>query len=355
MRRTLAALTALGMATATMASPPIVIAHRGASADRPEHTLESYAEAIRQGADFIEPDLVATRDGELVARHENEIGGTTDVADHPEFAARKTSKTIDGEKVTGWFTEDFTLAELGRLRARERIGQLRPANTAYDGRFAIPTLQQIIDLVRAAEKRDGRRIGLYPETKHPSYFAGIALPLEERLVAVLARNGYRRRSDPVFIQSFEVANLRRLRALTDLPLIQLIGDGAPYDQRVAGTGLTYDAMMLPAGLKAIAVYADGIGPNKERVIPRDGDGRLGAATGLVAAAHAVGLRVHPYTFRPENYFLPIDLKRGEDPRARGDGAAEIRAHVAAGVDGFFTDSPATARAALQAPVSSAPR
>lgn len=325
---------------ATSLAQPIVIAHRGASADRPEHTLAAYKLAIEQGADFIEPDLVATKDGELVARHENEIGSTTDVADRPEFADRKRTKAIDGQQVTGWFTEDFTLAELKTLRARERIPQLRPANTAFDGSDTVPTLQEIIDLARSEERRTGRRIGLYPETKHPTYFAALELTLEERLVGVLHQNGYSRRGDAVFIQSFEVGNLKRLRGMTDLPLIQLIGDrGAPYDQKASGTNLTYAAMLTPEGLRAVAGYADGIGPYKDHVIPRQANGKLGAPSTLLQDAHKVGLKVHPWTFRPENYFLPTDMRRGESPAQRGDGAAEIRAFIAAGVDGFFTDAP----------------
>jgi glycerophosphoryl diester phosphodiesterase len=324
-----AVMTALPLAAA-----PIVIAHRGASADRPEHTLAAYRLAIEQGADFIEPDLVPTRDGELVARHENEIGGTTDVAEHPEFADRRTTKTIDGERVTGWFTEDFTLAELKRLRARERLPQLRPANTAHDGRDTIPTLAEIIALARSA----GRTVGIYPETKHPSYFRSIGLPLEERLLAVLAAGGYTKRGDPVFIQSFEVGNLRALRARTDLRLIQLVAAAG----RPADATADYASMLTPEGLRAIAAYADGIGVEKSLVLPRDAAGRSLPASELVAAAHAAGLKVHAWTFRPENYFLPLELRQGEDPRGRGDAEAELRAAAAAGVDGVFSDSVAEA-------------
>ena len=323
---------------------PIVIGHRGASGERPEHTLASYAQAIADGADFVEPDLVATKDGILVARHENEISGTTDVAAHAEFAARRTTKIIDGTDVTGWFTEDFTLAELKTLRARERLPQLRVANTAYDGRFEIPTLAEIIQLVQAAEAERGRRIGIYPETKHPSYFAHIDLPLESRLVRQLKAAGYTRRTDPIFIQSFEVDNLQALRTLTDLPLIQLIDSGAPAD----ASGLTYDAMVTPAGLAAIARYADGIGPSKDRIVPRDAGAKLLAPTTLIADAHAAGLKVHPWTFRSENYFLPADFRRGDLPDAKGDAAAEYRLFFALGVDGVFSDYPAAAVAARAA-------
>lgn len=321
-------------------APPIIIAHRGASAERPEHTLAAYARAIEQGADFIEPDLVATRDHQLVARHENEIGSTTDVASHPEFAARRTSKTIDGETVTGWFTEDFTLAELKTLRARERLPQLRPGNAAYDGQFAIPTLAEVIALAKA-QSRAGRVIGIYPETKHPGYFRRLGVPLEPVLLAELARAGWTDASAPVFIQSFEVDNLLALHRQTGVRLIQLL---APQGR--SADGHDYTAMATPAGLRAIAAYAAGIGPEKSMILPRGPDGRLAAATRLVDDAHAAGLAVHPWTFRPENYFLPAEHRRGDDPRLAGNGVAEIRAFLAAGIDGLFSDSTATAVNAL---------
>ena len=313
----------------------IVIAHRGASAVRPEHTLVSYAEAIRVGADFIEPDLVSTRDHVLVARHENEISGTTDVAEHPEFASRKATKVIDGVTETGWFTEDFTLAELKTLFARERLPQLRPANAAYADQ-RIPTFAEIIALAKAAS----RPVGIYPETKHPSYFRGIGLPLEPPLLAALTTAGWTTAAAPVFIQSFEVDNLKALRTQTKVRLIQLVGDGA------SGDGHDYDAMMTPAGLKAVAAYADGIGPSKDRVIGRDKEARLLLPSALVADAHAAGLAVHPYTFRPENYFLPLDFRSGNDPRTHGDLNAEYRAFLATGIDGLFSDDPASAVAAV---------
>lgn len=282
-----------------------------------------------------------TRDGLLVARHENEISDTTDVAAHPEFAARRSSKVIDGAAFTGWFTEDFTLTELKTLRARERLPELRPGNTAYDGRFEIPSLADIIALAQAESARTGRPIGIYPETKHPSYFAGIGLPLEAALVAQLHTAGYAGRDAPIFIQSFEVDNLRALRGLTDLPLIQLIGDSAPAD----ASGLRYDDMLAPSGLAAIAEYADGIGPAKERIVPRDDDGHLLPPTMLIADAHAAGLLVHPWTFRSENAFLPGDCRTGSDPAAHGDAAAEYRQFFKLGVDGVFSDYPAAAVAA----------
>lgn len=321
-------------ATPSRAARPIVIAHRGASGERPEHTAASYSRAIDAGADFIEPDLVLTKDGVLVARHENEISETTDVAEHPEFAARRTTKTIDGEAKTGWFTEDFTLEELKTLRAKERLALLRPANTAYTDE-RILTFAEILELVRRREAASGRRIGIYPETKHPAYFAAIGLPHDAPLLALLNRYGYRQASDPIFIQSFEVGNLERLHARTGVRLIQLIGDtGGPADR----PGTTYAAMTTPAGLKAIARYATGIGPDKGLVLRWDGDGPH--ATGLVANAHAAGLEVHPYTLRAENYFLPSALREGINPRAHGRLADEIAVMLSAGIDGFFTDFPA---------------
>jgi glycerophosphoryl diester phosphodiesterase len=335
-------LAAMALAMAT--NGPIVIAHRGASGERPEHTLGSYELAIDQGADFIEPDLVSTKDGILVARHENEISETTDVAAHPEFAERKRTKTIDGQSLTGWFTEDFTLAELKTLRARERLPQLRPANTAYHGQWNVPTLDEIIALVKRREQETGRRIGLYPETKHPSHFRALGLPLEERLVATLAKAGYDGADDPVFIQSFEVDNLKRLNAMTEWPLIQLMASVAgPPDQ----PGVTYAAMSTPEGLAEIALYADGVGLEKAMVIPRTANGKLAAPTSIVTDAHAAGLKVHVWTFRRENYFLPAEFKAGDSPVATGHVGAEIKAFLATGIDGLFSDNVAEAVAATR--------
>ncbi len=332
-------------AAAPATRTPIVIAHRGASGERPEHTLASYDRAIEQGADYVEPDLVLTKDGVLVARHENEISETTDVADRPEFADRRTSKTIDGTAMTGWFTEDFTLAELRTLRARERLPQLRPANTAYDGLYQVPTFDEILRLVRARSAETGRTIGVYPETKHPSYFAGIGLPHETPLLAALAAFGYDSADDAIFIQSFEVGNLVALNARTNVRLIQLVADeGGPPDR----AGTSYATMVSAEGLTAIAAYADGVGPAKNMVIARNADGSLGSSTGLVARAHAAGLAVHPWTFRAENYFLPANLRTGADPQERGDIAAEVRAFIAEGVDGVFADHPKAAVDALAA-------
>lgn len=326
----------------------LVIAHRGAPAYRPEHTIAGYTLAIEYGADVIEPDLVATKDGELVARHENEISGTTDVSEHPEFAARKATKTIDGFELTGWFTEDFTLAELRTLRARERIPAIRPDNTRYNGLYTIPTLQEVIDLAKAKTAETGRTIAIYPETKHPSYFQHIGLPLEQRLLDTLAANGYSGPDAPVFIQSFEVANLKAMRAKTDMPLVQLLSapPARPYDFVAAGDPRGYADLITPAGLAEVATYANGIGPDKNMVIPRGSDARLLAPTALVADAHAAGLVVHPYTFRPENTFLPADFRSSADLTARGDAYGEITRYLQAGVDGVFSDDAFVARAAV---------
>jgi glycerophosphoryl diester phosphodiesterase len=318
---------------------PLVIGHRGASGYRPEHTLGSYELAIALGADYIEPDLVSTKDHVLVARHENEIGGTTDVAQHPEFAARRTTKTIDGVSVTGWFTEDFTLAELKTLKARERLPDLRPANTAFDGQYEVPTFQEVVDLAR----REG--VGIYPETKHPTYFDSIGLSLEEPLVTALDANGYRTRSAPVFVQSFETANLRQLSRMTKVKLVQLIdAAGRPYDFTASGDPRTYADLVTPAGLAEIARYADGIGPNKNLIVPRDSSNRLLAPTTLVQDAHRAGLVVHPWTFRRENSFLAQDHRRGNPAHplylaAPGDLPAELRLFYGLGVDGLFSDNP----------------
>ena len=322
----------------------LVIAHRGASGERPEHTLASYTLAIEQGADYIEPDLVLTKDGVLVARHENEISETTNVADKAEFADRKTTKTIDGQKMTGWFTEDFTLAELKTLRTKERLPQLRSANMAYDGQFEVPTFDEILALAKAQSAATGRTIGVYPETKHPSYFTSIGLPHAAPLLAALTQYGHVDKSAPIFIQSFEVENLKALRPKTKLRLIQLMAEtGSPPDR----SDLTYAAMATAMGLKTVATYADGIGPNKAMVIPRTLLGNLGDPTTLVADAHKLGLAVHPWTFRRENYFLPLAQKSGIDPRAVGDLNAEIKAYLATGIDGIFSDNVTEAVAARQ--------
>ncbi len=318
---------------------PLVIAHRGASGYVPEHTLASYALAILQGADYVEPDLVMTRDGELVARHDNELGLTTDVSQHPEFADRKRTQMVDGVELTGWFSEDFTLAELKTLRAIERIPTIRPGNARLDGSLEIPTLQEIIDLVKTMQLSERRRIGLYPETKHPTHFQQLGLAMEKPLVSILHRNGYAGRSAPVYIQSFEVENLKTLSRMTQLRLVQLFSSGQPYDQQVRGSKLTYAQMATAEGLKAISRYAAGVGPEKSYIIPRDANGNLGQPTSFVPDAHAAGLKVHPYTFRAENVFLPTNLRQGDSPAERGDIEADIQAFLDAGIDGLFIDQP----------------
>jgi len=331
-RRTLAATALAAAAAPAFAQPrrPLVIAHRGASGERPEHTLMGYTLAIDEGADFIEPDLCATKDGHLVVRHENEIGGTTDVASRSEFAARKAEKVIDGQKISGWFTEDFTLAELKTLRARERLPQLRPGSARFDGLYAIPTYQEVVDLAKAEGKRVGRTIGTYPEMKHPTYFAGIGLPLEGRLADALKKNGLATRSAPVFVQCFEVEPLKAIGKLVQSRRVMLVGQGAaPVDVK------------SEAGIKAIAAFAEGLGPEWPLVIPTTG-GALGPPTELVKWAHAAGLQVHPWTVRAENIFLPKSLQRGDGPAAHGDVGAVFKAIYAAGVDGLFSDFPGLA-------------
>ncbi len=291
-----ACMAGTGLVQAEKQDGPLVIGHRGASGYRPEHTLASYELAIQLGADFIEPDLVSTGDGILVARHENEISGTTNIATHSEFADRRTTKVIDGASITGWFTEDFTLAELKTLRAVERLPAVRQENTLYNGLFEVPTFQEVIDLVKRLSK-GSRTIGIYPETKHPSYFQSIGLPLEEPLAETLQRNGLSSKNAAVFVQSFEVANLRKLSKLTGARLIQLFGgpSASPFDFVLAGNPKTYGQMATPAGLTEISTYAYGVGPDKNYVIPRDASGNLAQPTSFVADAHAAGLRVHPYT------------------------------------------------------------
>ena len=323
---------------------PIVIGHRGAAGYAPEHTLPSYLIAIEQGADFIEPDLVMTRDGHLIARHDNVLDLTTDVASRPEFADRKTTRVVDGVTVSGsWLSEDFTLAEIRRLRAIERIPEVRPENRRFDDMFSVPTLEEIIELVQAMERARGRRIGIYPETKHPTYFKNAGLPMEERLIGILEKYGYTRKTDPVFIQSFEIGNLKRMSKMTQLPLIQLLWiEGSPYDVEAAGGDLTYDKMATPEGLISIAEYAAGVGPEKYRfVIPLDDDENLSAAnaTTFVRDARAAGLEVHPYTFRAENDFLPANFRSSDVPAEKGDMLGEIKEFLRAGIDGFFTDQP----------------
>ncbi|CAH2099840.1 unnamed protein product [Euphydryas editha] len=322
---------------------PVIIAHRGASGYAPEHTLGSYALAITMGADYVEPDLVITKDGHLIARHDNSLGLTTDVASHPEFAHRHRTQTIDGIEVSDWFTEDFTLEEIKTLRTVERIPDIRPGNARMDGTFHIPTFQEIIDLVKSMQISQRRTIGIYPEIKHSSHFKKVGLPMEELVVNTFHKNGYLDSNAPVYIQSFEVNNLKELKKLTNLRLLQLLETDKstqPADQVLLNTGLTYNNMSTPEGLAEIAKYAAAVGPDKNYIIPRKDDNSLGDATTFVRDAHAVNLKVHPYTFRAENSFLPEEYK-SDDPskHASGNLMGELQRFIEAGIDGLFIDQP----------------
>lgn len=318
------------MSITTTNKPPLVIGHRGASGYRPEHTLASYELAIHMGADYIEPDIVSTKDGVLIARHENDISETTDVGNVRKFANRKTTKTIDGREVTGWFTEDFTLAEIKTLRAKERLPF---RNHFYDSQFEIPTLQEVIALAKQKSAQTGRIIGIYPETKYPTYFKSIHLSLEEPLVAILEANGYTNSEAPVFIQSFEVENLKQLNKITDLPLVQLLDDAdkRPYDFVMKGDSRTYANLTSPKELAKIAEYAEGLGPYKRLIVPVSEDKRLKPATSLINDAHAVGLKVHTWTFRKEDQYLAPDYN--------GNPQAEYEQFFKLGIDGVFSDFP----------------
>lgn len=319
---------------------PTIIAHRGASGYRPEHTLGSYQLALDMGAHVIEQDLVPTRDGHLVCRHENDITGTTDVAAHPEFASRRTTKSVDGVSLTGWFTEDFTLAELKTLRAKERIPANRQENTLYDGRWAIPTFEEVLRWAEKEGHRRGRPVWLHVETKHPTYFRGLGLGLEERLARLLRRYGRDRRNSPVFLQSFEPSSIQRLAGLVDSPRVVLLSaaNTRPWDFVQAGDPRTVADLVKPDGLKWIASYAQGIGPTLDLIIPKDANGKLGTPTSLVRDAHAKDLFLHPYTMRNENTFLPADFRRGTDPNAYGDAFGAFKVYFETGIDGIFTDN-----------------
>ena len=321
----------------------LVLGHRGASGYRPEHTLAAYELAARMGADYIEVDVVSTADGVLVARHENEISGTTDVAAHPEFASRRTTRTVDGVPVTGWFTEDFTLRELRTLRAVERMPDIREESALYDGLYGIPTLAEVLSLREGLTRETGREIGVGIETKHPTYFDGIGLSLEEPLVAALHTAGLDSPEAPAFVESFETRNLRELHATApELDLLQLFrSGGAPYDCVAAGEPCTYAGLSTPAGLADVDEYADAVGPEKDQVIPRLPDGSLGTPSTFVADAHAAHLLVHVYTFRNENRFLPLDLQEGTAADDFGHAVEEQVRFWAAGADALFTDQPDT--------------
>ncbi len=349
---------------------PLVLGHRGASGYLPDHTLEGYKKAIELGADFIEPDLVATKDGVLIARHEPNITGTTDVAQRAEFAARKTKKVVDGVTEEGWFASDFTLAEIKTLRA---IQPLAERDQSHNGKYQIPTLEEVLDLAKSEGTRVGRTIGVYPETKHPTYHVNLGLKLEDRLLAVLSKYGYTSKASPVIVQSFEVSNLKYLRTKTQIRLVQLVdaddvnANGSmslvapydkPYDFAVAGDPRTFASLLTPEGLKEVKTYADGIGPWKPYLIPSkqvdanndgkaddlNGDGKIDErdrvmmpATAVVPNAHAAGLFVHAYTFRSEARRLASDFK--------GDPKAEYKLFYNLGVDGVFSDFPDHAKAA----------
>jgi len=326
----LAALVMLMMAGAAQAEF-LVIAHRGASGERPEHTLAAYERAIDQGADYIEPDLVATKDLVLVARHENELSGTTDVASREEFADRRRTKEVDGQRVAGWFAEDFTLAELRTLRAKERIPSLRPANARFDGLYPVPTFDEIVALVRAKEAETGRRIGLYPELKHPTFLLQNAgIDMVDLMVAALRKHDLDDADDRVFVQVFEVEPLRRLDRLVETPLVQLVAaQGGPAD----APAMRYADMIAPSGLAEIATYADAIGADLRVLLTESG-----ASTGLTQAAKAAGLDVHAWTVRRENAFLPVPLRSAGGEGAPGDLAGLVALLEQAGVDGAFTDN-----------------
>lgn len=344
----LSTLAALALATPVTAQMPdiLVIAHRGASGERPEHTLAAYERAIDQGTDYIEPDLVPTKDLVLVARHENEISETTDVADRPEFSERRTTKTIDGRRVSGWFVEDFTLAELRTLRAKERLPGLRPGNTRFDGLYQVPTFAEIVALAKAKEAKTGRRIGLYPELKHPGFLLRHeGIDTVDLLLAELDAAGIGAR-DPVFIQSFEIGPLRRLDEQSGYKLVQLVAaEGGPADE----PAMRYGAMVTMDGMARIAEYADAIGSDIRLVLEEDG-----TPSGLVNAAHAAGLKVHAWTLRKENAFLPSPLRRGEGEGARGCPEKLWALLARAGVDGVFTDDPAIGVAAREVAVCEHP-
>ncbi|MFD4701804.1 glycerophosphodiester phosphodiesterase [Streptomyces niveus] len=322
---------------------PTIVGHRGASGYRPEHTLGSYQLALDMGAHVIEQDLVPTKDGHLVCRHENDITGTTDVADHPEFAGRKTTKSVDGVSLTGWFTEDFTLAELKKLRAKERIPQSRPHSTLYNGRWEIPTFEEVLRWADEEGRRRGEPVWLYVETKHPTYFRGLGLGLEERLAKLLRRYGRDRRDSPLFLQSFEPTSMQRMAKLVSTPRVVLFdaANTQPWDFKQTGDPRFVADLIKPEGLKWIASFAQGIGPWVDLVIPKDATGKLGKPTTLVRDAHAKGLILHPYTMRNENSFLPADFRIGTDPNAYGDAFGAFKTYFEQGIDGIFTDNPDT--------------
>jgi glycerophosphoryl diester phosphodiesterase len=328
--------------TANGLEEPLVLAHRGASGYRPEHTIAAYELAVAQGADYIEPDLVSTKDGVLVDRHEPEISGTSDVASHPEFAGRRATKVLDGVPTTGWFTEDFTLAELKSLRAKERLPQVRQENTIYDGRYEIPTFEEVLKLREALSKKYDRTIGIIPEIKHSTYQHANLMDPERELMRLVTAYGLNKKDAPLWVQSFELGNLVRLR--TDLgykanSVFLATNGGAPYDLVAAQHPRTYSDLLKADSLKELSAWINGIGPDKGLVIPRTADGILGQPTTLVADAHAAGLTVTPWTFRAENTFLPADYQVGSNPADYGRIIDEVVTYLRTGVDGVFCDQP----------------
>ncbi len=350
--RALAGTLAKGHGRHARPAHPLVLGHRGACAHRPEHTLASYQRAVADGADFIEPDLVPTRDGVLVSRHEPNIVDTTDVAAHPEFAARKITKVIDGERQEGWFVEDFTLAELKTLRAKERLGTLRPESMAFDGQFPVLTFDEIVAFAAKAARGRKRPLGIIPEIKHSSYFHSLGHDMEAKLLAAIRAHAWLQQA-PVIVQSFEVANLKRLRGMLapwrNIALMQLADEPEKRtgDAIASGGTLTYGAMLSAGGLADVAGYADWIAPWSRTLMPETADGRLAPPQPIIADAHRAGLLVGAYTFRPEPQFLPASLRQcGAALRCESGSVAEIRAYLAAGLDGFFTDDPALGRRAV---------
>jgi glycerophosphoryl diester phosphodiesterase len=319
---------------------PTIVGHRGTAGYRPEHTLGSYELALEMGAHVIEQDLVPTKDGHLVCRHEPDITATTDVADHPEFAARRTTKNIDGVSTTGWFTEDFTLVEIKTLRAKERIPANRQRNTLYDGHWQVPTYEEVLRWADDEGRRRGKPIWLYTETKHPTYFRSIGLGLEERFAKLLRRYGRDHKDAPIFLQSFEPSSMQRMAHLVSAPRVVLLdaANTTPWDFKVAGDTRTVADLVKPAGLKWMASFAQGIGPTLDLIIPKDASGKLTKPTTLVRDAHARGLILHPYTMRNENTFLPADFRRGTDPNAYGDAFGAFKVYFETGIDGIFTDN-----------------
>jgi glycerophosphoryl diester phosphodiesterase len=329
---------------------PAVVGHRGAAGYRPEHTIASYELAFRMGADVIEgSDLVPTKDGVLVARHEPEIGGTTDVSQHPEFADRRTTKDIDGVATTGWFTVDFTLAELKTLRAVERIPANRQENTIYNGHFEVPTFEEVLRWAERKEEETGRRVWLHTETKHPTFFRDLDLGLEERLVPLLRKYGRSAKGSPQFVQSFEPSSIQRLKKVLGTAGVVLFAaaNTRPFDFVRAGDPRTYGDLIKPEGLKWVASFAQGIGPTLDEIIPRDSAGKLTTPTTLVKDAHAAGLVLHPYTMRNENTFLPADFRNGDNPNDYGDAIAAFKRYFATGIDGVFTDNADTGKLAQE--------